>query len=221
MNNKFNRFITSLEAHGMLGKELVTYYKQLLGLKWLDDYSSSQAEGADLRKEGSNLVQDKIKEIQRALFGNDSSYFQHFESKINLSFVRNDFAKMNMYFKNLESIKEILVDSNNKDLYTPLKEKIKGKIKKNLDDSEKKTDEIDFSDAQKLLKFFESYKNGQGSPFLGKDHDEQVEKAHSDFLESLKSKADQKLIWKQPSEENAQEDAEKIYKILSNLQDCL
>ena len=172
MNNKFNRFITSLEAHAMLGKELVTYYKQLLGLKWLDDYSSSQAEGADLLKEGSNLVQDKIKEIQRALFGNDSSYFQHFESKINLSFVRNDFAKMNKHFKNLESIKEILVDSNNKDLYTPLKEKIKGKIKKNLDDSEKKTDEIDFSDAQKLLKFFESYKNGQGSPFLGKDHDE-------------------------------------------------
>jgi hypothetical protein len=79
---------------------------------------------------------------------------------------------MNMYFKNLESIKEILVDSNNMDLYMPLKEKIKGKIKKNLDDSEKKTDEIDFSDSQKLLKFFESYKLGQGSPFLGKDHDE-------------------------------------------------
>jgi hypothetical protein len=93
------------------------------------------------------LVQDKIKEIQRALFGNDSSYFQHFESKINLSFVRNDFAKMNMYFKNLESIKEILFDSNNQDLYTPLKEKIKGKIKKNLEDSEKKIDEIDFSNA--------------------------------------------------------------------------
>jgi hypothetical protein len=37
----------------------------------------------------------------------------------------------------------------------------------------------------------------------------------------LKSKADQNLIWKQPSEENAQEEAEKIYKILSNLHDCL
>ena len=49
MNNKFNRFITSLEAHAVLGKELVTYYKQLLGLKWLDDYSSSQAAGGNLR----------------------------------------------------------------------------------------------------------------------------------------------------------------------------
>jgi hypothetical protein len=54
---------------------------------------------------------------------------------------------LNQYFKVLESIKEILVDSKNQDLYTPLREKIKGKIKKNLDESEKKTDEIDFSDA--------------------------------------------------------------------------
>jgi hypothetical protein len=61
--------------------------------------------------------------------------------------VRNDFVNLNQYFKVLESIKEILVDSKNQDLYTPLREKIKGKIKKNLDESEKKTDEIDFSDA--------------------------------------------------------------------------
>ena len=115
---------------------------------------------------------DRIDTNSPALYGNDSSYFQYFESKINLAFVRNDFVNLNQSFKILESIKEILVDSKNQDLYTPLREKIKGKIKKNLDDSEKKTDEIDFSDSQKLLKFFESYKIGQGSPFLGKDFDE-------------------------------------------------
>jgi hypothetical protein len=39
INNKFNRFITSLEAHAVQGKELVNYYKQLNSLKWLDYYS--------------------------------------------------------------------------------------------------------------------------------------------------------------------------------------
>ena len=89
-----------------------------------------------------------------------------------------------------------------------------------MDESEKKIDEIDFSHAQKLLKFFESYKVEERGPNFGKDHDELVEKAHADFLARLKLKADQDLIWKQPGEETAQEDAQKVYKILYNLKDC-
>lgn len=54
---------------------------------------------------------------------------------------------MNQYFKHLDSIKEILVDSENQDLYTPLKESIRGKIQKYIEDSCKKIDENDFSNA--------------------------------------------------------------------------
>jgi hypothetical protein len=60
MNNKFNRYITSLEAHAVQGKDLVTYCKQLNGLKWLDDYSLNQAAGDNLHSEGPNMVQEKI-----------------------------------------------------------------------------------------------------------------------------------------------------------------
>ena len=79
---------------------------------------------------------------------------------------------MYQYFKNLETIKEILVDQNNKDLYAALKDEIKTGIKKYLDESEKIIDEIDFSHAQKLLKFFESYKVEERGPNFGKDFDE-------------------------------------------------
>lgn len=147
INIEFNGYIASLEAYAMQSKRLVTYLKRLKNLKWLDTYSQHEVQAEARKHEGSNLVQEKIKELQTALYGNDSSYFQYFQSKINLSFVRNDFYNMNQYFKHLDSIKEILVDSENQDLYTPLKESIRGKIQKYIEDSCKKIDENDFSNA--------------------------------------------------------------------------
>lgn len=62
----------------MQSKRLVTYLKRLKNLKWLDTYSQHEVQAEARKHEGSNLVQEKIKELQTALYGNDSSYFQYF-----------------------------------------------------------------------------------------------------------------------------------------------